>query len=277
LERKGDIDRAIADYSRAIEINPTYAQNFTSRGLDYLLKGQPQMAIDDLQNSIRIDDHQTSVLIGLGQTYAKTKALASAKAMFDRAIELDPISPEAYFQRGRLMESMGNLDQASSDYTKALLFNPDLKPAKEAKAELSKKTVSAQPAAKVETPTKPSGRLNRVALVIGNSNYARVPSLPNAVNDAAMIAEAFRKIGFRQVIEVENQGREGLLTALRNFRDLADNAEWAVIYFAGHGTEIDGTNYFVPTDAKLFADRDVPDEARFLWLDFLTRLITPRR
>jgi tetratricopeptide (TPR) repeat protein len=96
--------------------------------------------------------------------------------MFDRAIQLDPISPEAYFLRGRLMESLGNQDQASSDYKKALSFNPDLKQAKEAQNELTKKTVSAQPAAKVETPVKPSGRLNQVALVIGNSNYVRVPN-----------------------------------------------------------------------------------------------------
>jgi hypothetical protein len=57
-----------------------------------------------------------------------------------------------------------------------LSFNPDLKQAKEAQNELTKKTVSAQRAAKVETPVKPSGRLNQVALVIGNSNYVRVPN-----------------------------------------------------------------------------------------------------
>jgi len=52
-----------------------------------------------------------------------------------------------------------------------------------------------------------------------------------------------------------------MLAALRRFRELADNAEWAVVYYAGHGIEIDGANYVIPVDAKLAADRDVPDEA----------------
>ena len=78
-------------------------------------KDQPRKAIDDLQTSLRIDDRQTSALIGLGEAYVKTRDFACAKSMFDRAIQLDPISPEAYFLRGRLMESLGNQDQASSD------------------------------------------------------------------------------------------------------------------------------------------------------------------
>jgi uncharacterized caspase-like protein len=52
-----------------------------------------------------------------------------------------------------------------------------------------------------------------------------------------------------------------MLAALNSFSDQAANADWAVIYFSGHGLEVDGTNYVVPIDAKLLADRDVEDEA----------------
>lgn len=45
------------------------------------------------------------------------------------------------------------------------------------------------------------------------------------------------------------------------FSDRAASADWAMIYFAGHGMEIAGTNYLIPVDARLRADRDVPDEA----------------
>jgi tetratricopeptide (TPR) repeat protein len=263
-QRKGDLDRAIADYTKAIEINPKYPQNFTSRGLALLQKNDVRKAIEDLQNSIRMDDRQTSAIIGLGDAYAKSQSFGQAKAMFDQAIQLDPVSSEAYFKRGRLLEANGDWAQASSDYKIALSFDPQLKGAQEA----LKKAADRAKAAKVESPVTPSGRLNRVALVIGNSDYARVPSLPNALHDASTIAEAFQKIGFRQVIKIENQGRDGMLAALRSFRDLADNSEWAVIYYAGHGIEIDGTNYIVPTDARLVADRDVQDEtislSRFL-------------
>src|SRR5262249_48807371 len=114
---------------------------------------------------------------------------------------------------------------------------------------------------RLEKPATTGGRLNRVALVIGNGEYETVARLPNAKRDAGALAKAFQQIGFRQVIEVSDQTRESMLAALRRFRELADNAEWAVVYYAGHGIEIDGANYVIPVDAKLATDRDVPDEA----------------
>lgn len=280
-QRRGDLDRAITDYSKAIEINPKYPQNFTSRGLALLQKNDVRKATEDLQNSIRLDDRQTSAFIGLGEAYAKSQSFGKAKAMFDQAIQLDPVSSEAYFKRGQLLEANGNSAQAESDYKIALSFDPQLKGAQEAlkkstdrmAQETLKKSADKTKAAKVESPVVPAGRLNRVALIIGNSQYGNVTSLPNALHDASTIAEAFQKIGFRQVIKIENQGRDGMLAALRNFRDLADNSEWSVIYYAGHGIEIDGMNYIVPVDARLVADRDVQDEAISLsrFLDTIER------
>jgi uncharacterized caspase-like protein len=99
-----------------------------------------------------------------------------------------------------------------------------------------------------------------VALVIGNSTYDRVAQLPNARRDAETVADTFEKIGYRSVVRVKDATRQDLIAALRNFRDLAASADWAVIYYAGHGVEIDGANYVVPVDARLVADKDVPDE-----------------
>src|SRR6185436_14957197 len=98
---------------------------------------------------------------------------------------------------------------------------------------------------------KPARSLNRVALVIGNSDYRRVSQLPNAKRDASTVAETFQRLGFREVVKVENMTRDGLVRALREFRALAATADWAVIYYAGHGIEIDGVNYVVPVDARL--------------------------
>ncbi|VIO79003.1 TPR repeat-containing protein YrrB [Bradyrhizobium ivorense] len=270
LQRKGDLDRAIADFSKAIEINPQYAQNYSSRGIALLRKGDARKAIVDLQKSAGLDNRQPAVMVGLGEAYAKLQMYREARASLDKALELDPLSSEAYLQRGRLMETMGDNAQASKDYSTALSFDPELKGAQEALKKASERIK----AAKVEPSVVPTtGRLNRVALVIGNGDYVRVQGLPNAIHDAKLVAETFQKIGFRQVITVENQNREGLLVALRKFRDLADSAEWAVIYYAGHGIEIDGTNYVVPTDARLLTDRDVPDEAISLgrFLDAIDR------
>ena len=52
-----------------------------------------------------------------------------------------------------------------------------------------------------------------------------------------------------------------MVAALKAFARKADAADWAVIYYAGHGIEIGGTNYPIPVNAKLETDRDVPEEA----------------
>jgi hypothetical protein len=114
----------------------------------------------------------------------------------------------------------------------------------------------------VPSPNSPdTGQGMRVALVIGNSNYANVPKLPNPLNDATLIAKSLRTAGFSLVLEVSDLSRDQMLGVLRSFATEADAADWAVIYFAGHGMEVGGTNYLVPTDARLRSDRDVQDEA----------------
>lgn len=101
----------------------------------------------------------------------------------------------------------------------------------------------------------------RVALVIGNSNYEKAARLPNPANDAALIAETLRSAGFENV-ELRRDLKVGdMRRALRDFMDKSREANVAVIYYAGHGIEVDGTNYLVPVDAVLERDVDVYDEA----------------
>jgi len=101
----------------------------------------------------------------------------------------------------------------------------------------------------------------RVALVIGNSAYQNVAQLPNPANDAAAIADLFTKANFDVVIARHDLKSLDMRRTLREFTDQARGADVAVIYFAGHGLEIDGTNYLVPVDAMLERDADVDDEA----------------
>jgi uncharacterized caspase-like protein len=100
----------------------------------------------------------------------------------------------------------------------------------------------------------------RLALVIGNSGYTAVNKLPNPEHDAETIAAALKADGF-DVTTVDNLTRAEFIAALDRFSDNATNADWAVVYFAGHGMQLDGVNYLIPVDAKLVADRDVSDEA----------------
>src|SRR6202161_3280332 len=101
----------------------------------------------------------------------------------------------------------------------------------------------------------------RVALVIGNSAYKNASTLSNTINDSTAIANLFKSVGFEVVISRTDLGVVDFKRAVREFLLTAENADIAVVYYAGHGVEIDGTNYLVPVDAKLGRDYDVEDEA----------------
>jgi len=101
----------------------------------------------------------------------------------------------------------------------------------------------------------------RVALVIGNAAY-KVGPLANPVNDAAAVADALEKqLNFDKVILKRNLTGDAFRAALREMAQEAVGAEFGVIYFAGHGMEVAGRNYLIPTDAALAAARDVDLEA----------------
>ncbi|QQO22771.1 caspase family protein [Bradyrhizobium diazoefficiens] len=100
----------------------------------------------------------------------------------------------------------------------------------------------------------------RVALVIGNSAYKSAPRLTNPVNDATLVGGMFKKAGFDHVDVRLDLNAADMRRSLREFAGRTRDAEIAVIYYAGHGIELDGTNYLIPTDAALETDGDVLDE-----------------
>jgi len=101
----------------------------------------------------------------------------------------------------------------------------------------------------------------RVALVVGNSSYQTVPQLPNPSRDATSVAKMFRDAGFDTVETVLDVGNLEFKRAIRKFEAIADQADIAVVFYAGHGLEISGVNYLIPVDARLASDRDAEDEA----------------
>jgi Caspase domain len=109
----------------------------------------------------------------------------------------------------------------------------------------------------------------RVALVVGNSAYKNASTLSNTINDSTAIAALFKSIGFEVVISRNDLGVVDFKRTVREFLITAENADMAVVYYAGHGIEIGGTNYLIPVDARLSRDYDVDDEAialdRIIW------------
>ena len=106
----------------------------------------------------------------------------------------------------------------------------------------------------------PAAAAARVALVVGNSAYAAIGMLSNPGNDASDVASALGRLGF-DVTTVRDADRAGLDEALRVFARRSAGADVALIFYAGHGLEVDGVNYLVPVDAQLERDTDVEYES----------------
>ncbi|SHH95917.1 Caspase domain-containing protein [Bradyrhizobium erythrophlei] len=106
----------------------------------------------------------------------------------------------------------------------------------------------------------PALAADRVALVIGNGAYERVPALPNPPRDATDIANALERLDFK-VTQLNNATAADMRKALVEFGRAAEGSMMAVVFYAGHGMEAGGENWLVPTDAELRSDTDIESEA----------------
>jgi uncharacterized caspase-like protein len=115
----------------------------------------------------------------------------------------------------------------------------------------------------------------RVALVIGNSGYQNVARLSNPANDAAAITATLKDAGFDLVETKRDLKISEMRRVLRDFANSSRDADVSVVYYAGHGIEVDGANYLIPVDATLEQDIDVYDEA--FSLDRVLAVVEPAK
>jgi uncharacterized caspase-like protein len=166
---------------------------------------------------------------------------------------------------------------ARADLTKALELKPDYQDAKTALAELEQADIStkATPSAHAETEQAapeakstlaaplprpsafPSGK--RVALVIGNSNYRSVARLANPANDAKLMANALKSLGFELIgggaqLDLDKAGFDAVV---QSFGNQLQGADVGLFYYAGHGLGLRGTNYLVPVNANPSREADL--------------------
>jgi hypothetical protein len=93
----------------------------------------------------------------------------------------------------------------------------------------------------------PAHAEKRVALVVGNNDYKYVPKLQKAVNDARTMADTLKQLGF-SVMVAENQNRQAFSETLLAFDKAVGPGDTAFFFYAGHGFEIAGQNFLLPTD-----------------------------
>jgi len=102
----------------------------------------------------------------------------------------------------------------------------------------------------------------RVALVIGNNKYEHVPALTNPANDARLIGEVLRQLGFDLIGggPLVDLNRDRMENAIRDFAQKIGPGTVAVFYYAGHGIQIRGENFLIPITADLHSANDVDFE-----------------
>ena len=123
--------------------------------------------------------------------------------------------------------------------------------------------------------SQPAFADKRVALVMGNSAYQNVNRLANPINDSEAMSAMLKKAGFDVVELKRDLNVSEMRRALRDFSDTVRDADVVIVYFAGHGIEIDGINYVIPVDAVLERDIDAFDEA--IPLDRILTVIEPAK
>ena len=110
------------------------------------------------------------------------------------------------------------------------------------------------------TVAAPAGAGQRVALVIGNADYAHAPALATPTHDASDITAALERLGFA-VDHAENADQTALRRGIRAFATVTETAEVAVVFYAGHGVAVEEQNFLLPTDALLASEQDLEFEA----------------
>lgn len=128
---KGNYDRAIADYTEAINLMPDFASAYSNRGLANSKKGQYDLAIEDFNRAIDLAPENADIYLKRGNAYFDKGLYDEAVVDYARVIELIPGSVLAYFNRCDAYEHKGIQDKAIRDCTRVIELDPGFEPARE--------------------------------------------------------------------------------------------------------------------------------------------------
>jgi tetratricopeptide (TPR) repeat protein len=142
----GELDKALGDFTKAIELNPKRSAFYKSRGDAYDASGKPRLAIADYSKALELDPSDFDARRSRARVYAAIGENASAQSDYDhviagltKSIEANPRNQYAYYHRGLVYKERGEHDRAIADLERALSIDPKLKEAESALAELRSK------------------------------------------------------------------------------------------------------------------------------------------
>ncbi len=273
---KRDYDRAIADYGEAIRLNPKYAPAFSSRGWALRLKGERDRAIAEFNEAIRLDPKYAFAYNNRGITYMDKRDYERALSDFNDSIRIDPTYTAAYTNRALAHERKGDTARARTEFQAALgipqkynngKWAHDTARERLAALDSSSSTDASRPADQATQrpsgspsqarPAPNQGRVQRIALVIGNANYPDAdPPLTQPAADARLLADELKASGF-EVELVENVTKQQLQEATDRFTARVRPGTAALLYFSGIGIQSGRRNYMIPVNAQVWAERDI--------------------
>ncbi len=120
----GEYPKSLKDYSKAIELNPTYVSAYYGRGNTYYDLGEHQKALEDYNKVIELDPSFAFAYNGRGNVYRGLGERQKALDDYNKAIELDPSFAYAYNGRGNVYSDLGEQQKALEDYNKAIELDP---------------------------------------------------------------------------------------------------------------------------------------------------------
>jgi tetratricopeptide (TPR) repeat protein len=253
-----DFDGALADFAEAERINPTAPMALNYRCQTYAAMGQFDKALADCNSVIEKAPKDLFAVTSRADAEQAKGDLTAALKDYNFVLGLNPNHVRAHTGRGQLFEKKHDLAQARADYRSAAFA---LTPFDNFDLGLARQIARERLAALTPQAPASTDKVRKIALIIGNGAYKNVQELGNPPRDAKLIAAALKDVGFQTVTLSNDLTRDKFFETLRAFADDAEKADWAVVYYAGHGFEIGGVNYLVPVDARLAADKDAETEA----------------
>jgi len=124
LARSGKTEEALAEYDKAIVLDPHYAEALYSRGLLYQTQRQHQLAIDDFSSANGLTPQRAEPLLGRATSYLAMDKLKEAAADLDEASQADPQNAQIWTSRGTAYERLGDKAKAAASYSRAIAIRP---------------------------------------------------------------------------------------------------------------------------------------------------------
>jgi tetratricopeptide (TPR) repeat protein len=240
-------EKAISDFNSALNIYPKDKEALVYRTKAKVFLGDFKSALLDYDKIIDLDSKNPDLYSERAKIFQELHLYS--KALEDIGVAIK-ITDEAifYLERGDIYYKMGNYNSASDSYLSAKVKAPSWYLAQHHYLTAVKAKLSPDNPAPLYPKTE-----KRLALIIGNSSYTNFRSLDqNPLNDAEDMARKLQNMGI-EVMLYKDLDMAHFEEALQAFQAKAIEikADVMLFFFAGHGMELGGVNYLIPTDATL--------------------------